>query len=886
MSGPISSFAAIDTGCYTESDLTIYKRANPRTDKTPMISLYDILEASSGQLFGEPAAQIFTEFALDPLDAVDGTLFLALKSDTGDTHLYIEEAVRNGCSGIICTKPPETSTRGVSVVLVRDTVDALLAWAQHVLKKQGPRVIAVTGSVGKSVAVETIAAILGTRYNVHAAPDAGDGRLSVPLALAGLKGAHDFVVLKLPSTQPGEMATMVQAARPEVAVVTHIGALHQGRFDSPAQYAAEKGILVEYLEGDALAVLNYDNDIVRALASRTQAEVRMVGLDGFGADMMAYNVVVSPTGTGFDLRYGDARYVARWVPMLGRHLLYSIMSALIVGMHSDVSLEDGLEALKTLDALPGRMHPLAGTHGCLLVDDTYNANAQSTLDALAWLASVKTGSGRAVFVMGDMDGGSEANRGGYRTIGQRAAETVDVLVAQGVDAAQVARAALDAGLDPRQVCTTYSSRDTVTALEHRYNLNAEDTVLVKGGSGARTEDVIRLLLADEADSEQLLQRQFHVEVSDSEHAARPAWVEIDAVAIANNTQLLKSLIGDDVMLMAVVKADAYGHGAIVTAQTALLNGAEALAVSSAAEAFELREAGITAPVLILSYTSPALLPQIIRQDIAVTVYDLETASLYDRVARDVAGTLKMHLKLDTGMGRLGSLSKDALTLFRYMSEMKQIRVEGLYTHFSTADDDPEYVQQQLDAFKAIMRPLQATTGHKFKYVHAANSAATLAHPEAHFNMVRCGLALYGLHPSEKVSLSPDFMPALTWKTSVIQAKTLPAGHAVGYGNTYFTEHEERVAVLPIGYSEGFRRGPDRPTEVLIRGQRAPVRGRVSMEKTVVSVDHIPGVMAGDEVVLLGSQGAETITAEDIAAQTGTINYEVVTAISPHVPRRV
>jgi alanine racemase len=228
---------------------------------------------------------------------------------------------------------------------------------------------------------------------------------------------------------------------------------------------------------------------------------------------------------------------------------------------------------------------------------------------------------------------------------------------------------------------------------------------------------------------------------------------------------------------------------------------------------------------------------------------------------------------------LGVPARDALPFFRHLTNLDHLELEGIYTHFSSADSDPDYTAGQVRVFRDVIRPLRAS-GFNFAYIHAANSAGTLAAKDNHFNMVRVGLAMYGLSPSPALALPPGARPALSWKTMIAQVKTLPSGHPVGYGNTYLTHGDERVAVIPVGYADGFRRALSGKGEVLVHGQRAPVIGRVSMEKTVINVTHIPDVTVGDEVVLIGQQGDECITADEIASKLDTISYEVLTGIQP------
>lgn len=855
-----------------------------------MINLYDILEASNGQLFGEPAAHIFTDFCFDAQRTQEANLFIALKTDRGDTHQHMREAMERGALGLLCTRPPDFDTTGITVIIVKDTETALINWSRFILHKHGTQVVAVSGSVGKSITVEAVRQVLGTRYAVHCSNGENSGRLSLPLALAGLTAEHDFLVIELDVNQPGEMAAMIQAVLPDVAVITSISHAHTDAFGELSEIIAENRLLLDRLPQTGLAVFNLDDELVAGLRGQTQARKLTVGIDAFGADLMAYNVVVSMTTTGFDLRFGGERHVGRWTNWLGKHQLYAILAALAVGLHYDIPLNDEtLRVLTSLPTMPGRMTPLTGLNNSTLIDDTFATTPQSALAALEWLHAMNSGlppenRSRLIFVLGDMDHLGSYSQFGHRAVGHRAAEVADVIITEGTDAALAARAALDKGLESGQVCSTYSVQDTVTTLRDRFGLAASDTVIIAGGASARMEQVVAALLADPSDRQRLARQSTNPDAALLVEPARLSWTEIDLDAIATNVRALKRHVGEQVALMAVVKANGYGHGAVTVARTALLNGAEYLAVSSVSEALELTESGIKPPILILNYTPVSAVRQAIRENLTLTVYDLDLARAYDRVARELGARLQVHIKIDTGMGRLGILAKDALNLFRYLPSLSFLEVEGVYTHFAAADEDPEFTAQQVKTFRDVLRPLRAS-GLNFAYIHAANSAGTLSTHENHFNMVRCGLAIYGLSPSQQVRILPEMRPALTWKTVVAQVKTLPEGHSVGYGRTYVTEGNERIAVLPVGYSDGFRRAPDNWGEVLVHGQRAPIIGRVSMEKTVISVSHIPDVSIGDEVVLLGSQGDQTISADDVAARIGTISYEVVTGILPRSARR-
>lgn len=839
-----------------------------------MISLYDILEAANGQLFGEPGAQLFSEFCFDSRLATDSCLYVALK---GSSQQYIFEAIQRGATGILCTRPPEFDTSGLSIMLVKDATVALMKWSRYILDKFGTQVVGVTGTSGKSITVDAISHVLSTRHSVHRSSGTISGRLSLPVTLAKLTPEHKIVVLELSADAPGDMSELVLAALPQVGVVTRIGLTE--RFESVDQLAQEDGLLIEYLPVGGLAVLNYDDDRTRAMGQRTRAPSVTMGLEGFGADLTAYNVVLGATGTGFDVRHGTNRYVGRWSPLLGADQLYAVLAALAVGQHFEVAPVDALKALTSIVPLPGRMNPLNGIEDSLLIDDSYGADPETTISALDWLRAVTDENHRAIFVFGDMDG--ETNQRGHRAVGQRAADGVDLFITVGPDAALAGRAALDQGMDARKVHITYGVEDAVAQLKA---LTSNDIVLIKGGAIARTELITRALLADEADAPQLARSSL---ISESDMVLRPirsSWVDVDLDALATNVRGLKKIVGESVTLMAVVKANAYGHGALPVARTALLNGAEYLAVASISEAIELRGAGIEAPILVMSYTPPQAIRQAVRQNITVTVYDLELARAYDLAARAAGGTVRVHLKVDTGMGRLGVLAAEAVPFFRAVLALSHLEIEGIYTHFSQADEDLGFTLEQIKTFKGILTPLRAA-GFSFKYIHAANSAATLLAKETHFNAVRVGLAMYGLSPSDLARVPNTFRPVLSWKTVIAQVKTLPPGHPVGYGATYYAQGSERVAVIPVGYSDGLRRAPHYWGHVLVRGQIAPIIGRVSMEKTTINVTHIPDTAIGDEVVLIGTQGGLTISADDVARRLGTISYEVLCAIAPRGARR-
>jgi alanine racemase len=362
------------------------------------------------------------------------------------------------------------------------------------------------------------------------------------------------------------------------------------------------------------------------------------------------------------------------------------------------------------------------------------------------------------------------------------------------------------------------------------------------------------------------------------------WAEIDLDAIAHNTRELKRLIGGKTELMAVVKANAYGHGTVPVAEAALENGASRLAMHRTLEGVQLRQAGITAPVLIMGYTLPVQADTIVRWDLTPTVNTPEQAQALSAAALHQEKVLPIHVKVDTGLGRFGLLPGEVVDFVGAISKLPGLVLEGIYTHFALADaSDKAYTFWQFEIYLGVVKRLEEA-GFTFPIKHVAGSATALDLPEMHLDVVRCGIALYGLCPSNEVEPTIPLHPAMSLKSQVARVRTLPAGSCISYGCTYTTSEPTRVALVPFGYGDGYHRLISNRGQVLIRGQRAPIVGRVCMDQFVVKVSHIPDVQQHDEVVLLGRQGDDEISAEEVATWAETINYEVTTSILPRVTR--
>lgn len=884
-----------------------------------MIYLTDLLESTSGQLLAQGRRESFTGFVHDSRAITPGSLFVAVSGSRYNGHDYVKSAVQSGAAGILIHKGfadgniqiiNEISALGATIVAVDDTRIALQAYSSFILQKWHPTVIAVTGSNGKTTAKEAIATVLSTRYKTFRSWRNYNDLLGLPLSLGYLEPDHKFAVLELACDHPGEIEALARIAHPQVGVITNITPKRLHYFGTLDILAKEILSLLDYLPASGgIAILNTDDPLITGNASKCKAQIRGFGLQSSSQPdsyLQGSAEKVDPVGLRFTVRSSPKDIFSGICETIsGKHNLYNILAALSVGEWAGISIEEGLAALQHFETLPGRMRPHAGKDSLLLIDDTHNSSPASLQAALEFIGQSEVRP--RIAILGDMLELGRFSKESHINTGKEAAITLDFLVTKGEQSALLAQSAIDAGMPASSVAVTYTYEDAAKAalnymeqvgnfgiasatpnLKSWWQRYQQGIVLIKGSEETRMERVTELLLEAGSYTGNLLDRQTsswtQITITQPD---RPTWVEIDLNAIANNARQLKQIVGKDVSILASIKADAYGHGAVKVAHTLLHNGVSRLGVATLIEALPLRAEGIQAPIHIFGYLPVWQAREAVMNDLVVTVYSEELALELSRAAQDLHKPAIVHIKIDTGMGRLGIRSEEQEQILRLVSKVKNlpgIHLEGIFTHFAKADSaDQTHARMQLLRFNEVLEML-SKHGHGFEFIHAANSAATLTIPESRFNMVRPGIALYGLNPSDEVTLPSIFKPAMSFKTQIAQVKDIPPGEGISYGCTYITDRWTRIAAIPVGYADGFRRAPSNWEAVLVHGKRVPIVGRVCMDQSMIDVSQIDDVRTGDEVVLIGRQGNEHLSAEEIADKLGTINYEIVSAILARVPR--
>ncbi|MHB1354797.1 MAG: alanine racemase [Anaerolineae bacterium] len=844
-----------------------------------MLFLDNLVKATRALVAGRSTVTIFTDLAYDSRLVEPGQLFVALVTDTGDGHTYISQALQAGATGVLCQRLPEILVDGIPYLVVADSQQALIDYAGYILAAQKVEVIGITGSLGKTSTKEAIAAVLARRGPVFKSYANYNGRLGLAITMGKLEPAQHLAVLEMACDGVDEIRDLAAITRPHLGVVSGVSHSHLQYFGTLERIALEKGRLVEALPASGIAILNGDDNLVRAMRERTCARVYTYGLkpnnDYYGSD-----VAVDAAGTSLSVHSDDGTFRLH-IPLIGAHHAYTILAAAAVGRVYGLEWEQICAGLGDVIPLAGRTRLLAGYNGSIILDDSYNANPTSTLAALKTLSTLPAQ--RRLVLLGDMAELGDYAKEAHRQVGKAISNDADFLVTKGEYSRLAAQEALANGLHPDRVHITFTSQDAVRIFQSQ--LRPGDLLLIKGSAQARLEFVTRELLADRSLAPSVLSRQnLGWQQVRLQRPDRPTWVEIDLEAVAHNVRRLVEIAGPEVEVMAVLKADGYGHGAIKVARTALNNGAHWLGVACLGEALILRQSGIAAPILVLGYTPAWQAREAVLYDVTVTLFALDTAQALARAAASLGRLASCHIKVDTGMGRLGLMPAEVVSFTQELRNLPLLRVDGIFTHLASADEpDFSYARYQLSLFDGVLAELRQVDQVP-RYIHAANSAALLRLPQSRYNLVRPGIALYGINPSGAAPCPDDFRPALSFKCQIAQIKELPPGSAVSYGCTFITQRLSRIAVIPVGYADGFRRAPRNWGYVLVSGQRAPIVGRVCMDQTMIDVTDIPSARQGDEVVLIGNQGNEHLTVDQVAEQLGTINYEVVSEILARVPR--
>lgn len=816
------------------------------------MTLQELAGHVSGEVKGACAS--LARVVLDTrVPMAEGDVFFALSGQRFDGAEYIENAWSMGASAAVVSRhharatlvPPE----GKALICVEDSLDALQALAAVRRRAFRGRVIGITGSNGKTTVKELLRAALGEALQVYASPLSWNSQVGVAMTLLQLDAAADIALIECGISRPGEMDRLAAMVQPDIGVFVNVGDAHRDTLHTLEITAHEKAKL--FSKPAALPVF------VPHSETRAKEALDAVGAQAFVVgEVQGRSLAMQWGADGSTLAMGE-QVVS--IPPTPLGLRVDIELAVAVALTLGVDPEVVSRGLQQWAPAPMRLEMTMTPQGVFVLNDAYSADPESFDVALRSLKASQL-EGRAFSVIGPLAQLGKRRGAAHERVGRAVAQAnLDGLFLVGEDARDIGEAAQKAGLSPDVI---YHVKDaTEAALSLSMHVRRGDRVLVKASRPERLERVVELLF----------------------QAFGPTVAHVDLEALGANLDRLREIVGHGIAVMPVVKSFGYGLDSVRLGRLFVQHGAEALAVAYADEGVLLRERGIEVPILVQN-PLPHELEKIVRYGLSSEVVDAASVDALAAVARGIDVVARVHVKVDTGMGRSGLIPEHALQTVDRVLAHPCLDIEGLMTHLASSDE-PEadaFTRTQLRRFESFVEK-SAQRGVRARWIHAANTAGAVRFPEARFSMVRSGIGLLGY--AELPDENP-FAPVLRLTTRLVSVKWMQPHETVGYGSTWTIPEggPRRIAVVAIGYNDGYPRHLSNKGWMSIRGVRCPVVGRVCMDVTMIDTTDVPDELHSGESVVVYGQGAGEPTLHEMARLADTISYELLTRISPRVRR--
>ncbi len=837
-------------------------------------TLAQIARAVDGRIAAGDPEMTFGAVATDSRGALpERSLFVALEGEHFDGHQFVAEAATKGAlaalvrDDVVGSLSLPQAGEVFGLVAVDDTLAALQRLAGAWRDRFDLPLVGVTGSNGKTIVKDMLGGIFARETTTHRSPASYNSQVGVPLSLLGLHDEHRRAVIEAGISRPGEMRHLERIIRPTAGVLTNIGLAHAAGLKTLEITAREKLKLFENLDDDQVFVHPADCEPLTPfeLPGRPVSFGCAFPTDTASAvdhaDYLATDVERRDPGFEFTVATPDKAAHRFTIHVPGEHNLLNAVASVALACELGVSPDAIREGLAAYETSPLRLEMHTTPRGLTLINDAYSSDPVSARAALRTLDQYGGGR-RTVAILGDMLDLGERSEAAHRTLGRVAARSgVDRLVCYGERAREIGHSAASRGLDDGAITYIDDLDELHRHLDHL--LEPEDVVLFKASRRLELDRAARRLLESLA----------------------PTRLQIDLDAIRTNYHAIRRQLTDQTGVMAVVKSFGYGNDSTRISQTLSREGVDSLAVAYPDEGIPLRERGLQLPILVLN-VSPTEADKVAKYDLSALVYRADVLEALDTQAARHETTVPVHLDVETGMKRVGLPPARVPRFARRIERLDSVELAGVMTHFPAADlpDEDVFTRKQIARLREVcdeLREADLDPG----VVHAANTAAAWRFPEAHFDMVRVGLGLYGLAPSPAVSSSTDGAErALTFTTRIIHTKSVDAGETVGYGRSWRADRPRQIATIAAGYNDGLPRFMSNGGEVLIDGLHCPIVGDVCMDVSMVDVSGVDAPKVGDEVVLFGTQNDARITVDEIAERGETINYEILCNISPRVRR--
>lgn len=819
----------------------------------------ELAELIGGELVGDGERPIGA-ISLDSRERMSpDTVFWGISGQRFNGSAYANEASKQGAGVVVVESDGFVRSElheGTSAILVADTTVALHVTAAEARRRFQGLVIAITGSNGKTTVKEMLRSALGSSMRVAASPMSWNSQVGVALSLLNLPENADVALIECGISKPGEMQTLEAIVRPDRGIFVNVGLAHRETLIDSATTAREKASLFARIPREGWVLVPADEDLAIAALSRANsiASIIQPNLSELGVTVGSDKKTFSVWGEG--AKQEERFTLDAAVAVLLSDVALTLAAAKLLGM----SPVDALRGLQSWQPAGMRLERLTTPDGVYVINDAYSADFESVTRAIRALEN-ESGDGRRIAVFGGLAQLGQARASTHEAIGRLVAKsTIQKLIVVGEYASEISDSAVDCCFDRADVEHVENSRSAAALLATL--TRPGDMVLVKGSRPARLEETVNLLLTPLA----------------------PAKVYVDLEQLAENLDTLRTLVGPGVQLMPVVKSFGYGLDSRKLAETYEASGADALAVAYPDEGVMLRKHGVKLPIMVQNVLFHEV-SKVVEHRLDAQIADLELAKRLGAHASAAGRSVSVHLKVDTGMGRAGVSVREACGLARALKGVSGVDLVGLMTHLAAADEaqHDEFTRGQIAAFAAVRDELERE-GMTFRYVHAANSAGAVRFPEARFSMVRSGIGLVGYLDMEAPETQP-FRPVIRFVSQVVSVRELEREHPVGYGLSWRTSEEHQsVAVVAVGYNDGYPRHLSNRGWMSVHGVRCPVVGKVCMDVTMLDVSAIrEDVRPGDEVVIYGTRAGEPQLTE-MASLADTIAYELLTRLSPRVRR--
>lgn len=823
-------------------------------------TVYELADIVGGTLLGASVHDgPIRRVSVDSRRCYGGEAFFALKGRHTNGNAHMGDALRAGAAVAVVDRPTHSQAMG-AVIRVESALRALQKFAAWYRKRHLKRVIAVTGSNGKTIVKDALTTLCAGQFSVACSPGSYNSQLGVALSLLSIPAGTELSIIEVGISAVGEMDLQRLVVQPDFGILTNVGLAHIGNFGTREQTASEKLTLFKDMGPDSWLMIPGDDDIVQQGLKGTRARRFVAGSPKSGLPELVQFV----PGAMITLRFGGERDYSIPVQTRSRHLVDDLVIAAGAAALLGVEEVDLVTALKSVDFAPTRLEFWRTPQGVNIINDACSADPLSVQAALVALDEAALPGGRTIFVFGGMRelGEHEAAEHGFiGTFAGQQGVSLLVIPANG-SANDTAEAFLKA--NPSGEVTRVEAEQSVSEVV-RGLARSGDTLLFKGPSGHGLGREARLIW----------------------EAMAPKRLVVDLGAIRENILCFRRLGGAQVKLLAMLKAWAYGTELGRVGRWLQQCGVDWIGVSAADEGALARRAGVHLPILVTLLDLDEV-DKIVRYRLTPVVYSLELAQALFEAAERLQTPMEVHLKVDTGMGRLGVTVGDLPELIDRLEGSEFLKITGLMTHLSCADDASAdaFTRQQLARFEEAVT-LARSLGLDDLICHASATSGVARFPDAHYDMVRVGLGLYGIYPSYDVAKEVELQLALGLVSRIAHIATRSAGESIGYGATYVVQEEtQRVGVVEIGYNDGVPWRLSNRGTVLIHGGRAKILGRVSMDSLTVDLSNHPDAIVGTEVLIFGSHEGQSLRPEEVANVAGTIPYELLVKVDSRRVQRL